>query len=438
MIICGAGAAGLMAALVLKRKTHNNVSILILEHKDKPGKKLLATGNGRCNFANDCIDEKSFRGEHPEFGYNVVEKFDKKAMFDLFYDEGVLTTSINGYYYPRSLQAQTVLNMFLKNDKNIDKCIHCNENVTDISKKGSSFRIKTDKGEYEAAYVVMACGGKAFSVHGSDGSGYDLCKKLGHHITRLRPSLIGLKCNGLDFKTCQGVRAKGRLTLKSNNKKVISEYGEIQFAEYGLSGIPVFQISRYASFCLADKHKTEIVIDLASEYEYEQVEYIMWNLVHKKKKNLPEVLNAFVPVKLAMTILKKENINPDTAKADRNIIQTLAGNLKALNVNVIADMGFEKAQVTAGGVDTNDVKNDTLESKINSNFYITGELLDVDGNCGGYNLHFAFASAFLAASDICRKVKSKNDNKSGQNTDRKYKNTKQTGKGIQRRNRSHY
>ena len=97
----------------------------------------------------------------------------------------------------------------------------------------------------------------------------------------------------------------------------------------------------------------------------------MWNLVHKKKKKLPEVLNAFVPVKLAMAILKKENINPDTAKADRNIIQTLAGNLKALNVNVIADMGFEKAQVTAGGVDTNDVKNDTLESKINSNFYIT-------------------------------------------------------------------
>lgn len=402
VIIIGAGPAGLMCGLNIK-KYNNKCKVIILEHKDKPGKKILATGNGKCNFTNDVFDEKSYRGENPDFAYRIISKIDKEKIIGFMENEGVIPVNVNGYYYPRSNQAQTILNIF-------ETChVRCNEDVTGIQKLKKGYKVVTEKNEYSCSYLVLATGGKASMIHGSDGSGYKLCKSLGHRVTDLYPSLTGLKCSGLDFNVCRGVRTKAGILLKADKKDIISEYGEIQFTEYGVSGIPVFQISRYASACIKENKEVNIIVELVPEYEYEFIRNSIIRIMQASKDNsILKAVNAFIPLKLAMAIIDSENARYKATYKDINNkeLSRIAGKLKSLKIKVKGDMGFERAQVTAGGVDTREVNNQTMESYISPGLYIVGELLDVDGNCGGYNLHFAFATGMLAADDILRKVKS--------------------------------
>lgn len=401
VIIVGAGAAGLMCGLYIK-KHNDNCRLIILEHKEKPGKKILATGNGKCNFANDILDEKSYRGNNPDFAYKVISKFDKDKLIDFMENEGVISMKVNGYYYPRSNQAQTIVDIF-------DACdVRCNENVTGIIKTKKGYRVASQNNEYLCRYLVAATGGKASMVHGSDGSGYRLCESLGHTITDLYPALGGLRCKGLDFNICKGVRVKGRISLRADGREIINEYGELQFTDYGISGIPVFQISRYAVSCLKKNKDVYMIIELLPEYEFDFIKDTISRIMNMSKTNsILKALNAFIPSKLAMAITDSEKISYTATYKDISSkeLSRISGKLKSLKISVKGDMGFEKAQVTAGGVNTFEINNDTMESYKSPDFYVLGELLDVDGNCGGYNLHFAFASGVLAAKDILRKVR---------------------------------
>lgn len=390
VVIVGAGASGMVAACHIACISKKKKKIYILEHKDAPGKKIPATGNGRCNFTNDIIDNESFRGNDPEFAYKLIAKYDKDWLLGRMADIGILHTQINGYYYPRSLQASAVLNSLLSKLDELGVYIELSVHADDIKKENGRFIIYTDKETYISKYVILATGGRAYPSLGSDGSGYALAKKLGHKISSLYPSLVGLVMEGLPFKKCSGVRAKGNIKLYSDNEPVKENYGEIQFTDYGISGIPVFQISRYAAHLLDRGKKPYICIDFACEYSYDKLYEILDGISRANpKKNAADIVNGILPYKLARVICDKANN-----------IKNICRLIKNQRLDIKAPAPFDKAQVTAGGVYTDEINNDTMESLICAGLYITGELLDIDGNCGGYNLHFAFASGACAGIDI--------------------------------------
>lgn len=407
VIIVGGGPAGLTAAASIAENTKKNIDITVLEHKDKAGKKLLATGNGRCNFTNDILDDMSYRGNKPSFAYKIIDRFDKETLIDFMRKTGVLHTSINGYYYPRSLQAASVLDAINKKLDFLGVNTKCSINVTGIEKKKDMYVVSTDKSEFCAGCVVIATGGKSYKSLGSDGSGFKLAKALGHTITELYPSLTGLKAEGLDFKMCSGVRARGRIEIIVKNDTVCCAEGELQFADYGISGIPVFQISRYASQNIARGNKVAALIDLAAEYDVIDIKEIITDILKSNsRQTILGALNAFIPQKLARAVLKRQRVDEESGfkQIDNGIIISLASELKQLKISITGDCGFDKAQVTAGGVSTEEIKNSTMESKLMKGLYFAGEVVDVDGNCGGYNLHFAFASGAVAGKAIAERI----------------------------------
>ncbi len=404
VIVIGGGASGLTAAMQAAVSLCNSkVNITVLEHKDKPGKKLLATGNGRCNFTNDIMDEESYRGENNSFAYNVINRFNKDKLCGYFNEIGILHTNINGYYYPRSLQATTVLDSICAKLDELGVMIKCDAEVTNITKRKKDFLVETNTGNYNADYVVVATGGKSYKNLGSDGSGYKILKSFGHTVTGLYPALSGLKASGMDFKACHGVRAKGNISLYVDDVCASESYGEIQFADYGVSGIPVFQVSRYAAKALSERKKVHMLIDFAYEYDYKDVlDTLSYIADNNKSKSIEEVVNAFVPIKLSRVLVK--DIAKSSKQINMQMLKRVASALKKTKIIVTGDCGFEKAQVTAGGIVTNEIDINTMESKLCKNMFITGEILDIDGNCGGYNLHFAFATGILAGMSIGKKV----------------------------------
>ena len=388
-VIIGAGPSGMSAAYHIIKEAGKAVNVVVLEHKDKPGKKLLATGNGRCNFTNDVLDDESYRGNKPSFAYNLIHEYNKEWLIDMLYDIGIIHTSINGYYYPHSLQASSVNDSLIGAVADGGVKIITDVHVVDIKKENKSYIVNTDKDVYKAKYVVVAAGGKSYKALGSDGSGYDICKKLGHGIVSTHPALCGLNLKGIAFKKCSGVRSKGHIWLEDNGKVISESEGELQFTDYGLSGIPVFQISRYA------KSGQVLHVDLASDYTYSELHDMFTYISHKNNhKSIEEVLNSFLPAKLCR-VLTEQNGN----------IKVVCNKLKDLKLDVVSTLDFDKSQVTAGGVDVSEIDGKTMQSKLCDGLYIVGELLDIDGNCGGYNLHFAFASGACAGKDIGGRIK---------------------------------
>ena len=398
VVIVGAGASGMAAAYHIAIQSKNKPKIYILEHKSSPGKKLLATGNGRCNFANDVIDYESFRGEMPEFAYNLIDRYDREWLLGFMSDIGIIHTQINGYYYPRSLQASSVVNSLLSKLKELNVNIELSVHAAGIKKENGHYIINTDKGNYIAEYVVLSTGGQAYASLGSDGSGYILAEKLGHDVSRLYPSLTGMVMNGISFKSCSGVRAKGNIKLYDCNGFIKEIYGEIQFTDYGISGIPVFQISRYAAQLSDERKSPYVYIDLAYEYTFDELYRILKEIHIKNPYKTPaDIVNSILPYKLSKAICSQYG-------NEKNNLKNICRIIKNHKLNIESVMPFDKAQVTAGGVYTNTINNDTMESLICSGLYITGELLDIDGNCGGYNLHFAFASGACAGINIGGKL----------------------------------
>ena len=401
LLVIGAGASGMMAAITAARE---NKKVCIIEKLDKAGKKLLATGNGKCNFTNADMSPECFGGDKTFVSY-VLDYFSVEDCLRFFHSIGIYPKNKNGYYYPNSEQASSVVNAFLEEIERVGIMISYDTQVLDIVSSKETVNINTNKGSFCAQKLIIATGLLAAPKLGSDGSLFEIIKSFGHRFVPILPALCGFYCKGMQFKKVSGVRAAGTVTAIVDGKNVAKDTGEIQFTDYGLSGIPVFQISRFLSKGLYEKSEVKISINLLPTWEKEQVlEELKHRKVLKSAQAVSMLLNGLINQKLSDAILEKANIKNDvfvSSLSEANI-GLIAELLQNITVSVIKYRDYEFAQVCTGGIPVGDINIKTLESKLVPNIYFAGEILDVDGICGGYNLHFAWATGYLAAKSICK------------------------------------
>ncbi len=396
IIVVGGGASGLMAAICCAKM---GKQVTILEHNEKIGRKLLATGNGKCNFTNQFQAKECYRGGTPSFAWNFIEKFGESETVDFFRNLGVYPLIRNGYYYPYSEQASAVVEALRTALEHYKVKIKCMEHVIAVDQTTNGYAVKTETYTYECEKVILACGGRAGSKLGADGSGYELAKGLGHSVTPLFPALVGLKAKESYFGKLSGIRVKGALRLLVDQQLVAEEQGELQLTAYGISGIPVYQVSRFGARGILEKKEVKAVIQLLPEVEVS--EFISFLKKQKREngyKTILSLLGTFLDIKLSQVFLDLSGIDGKLSieALEDNTFKQLAEMIKNWEITVAGANDFEQAQVTGGGVSIDEVNAETLESKLLKGLYFTGELLDVDGTCGGYNLQWAWTSGYIA------------------------------------------
>lgn len=400
VIIVGAGASGLTSAICAARA---GADVLVIERLDKPGKKILATGNGRCNYTNDHMDITCFRSGDMKLCRHVIHMLNTKDIVAFFEGLGIVPKSKEGYYYPYSMQAASIADVLINEALHLGVKIICGEKVLNIQKSKKQFIVKTEKNIYKSDAVILAAGGKASQKLGSDGSGYQLAKNFGLHITPVVPALTGLKCSGRFFKTVSGVRTQANVEIYDTSGEVpvflAGDSGELQLTAYGISGIPVFQVSRYAAMALRKGHKVKAAIDFMPDYANEAFESLLKHrFKHMSYKTAQQCLIGMLPSKLIHLFLSAAAIDDDCmcSNVPDDRIKKLAMRIKHFELIVLDTNTFDEAQVSAGGVDTSQIAPESMMVMNIPGLYIVGELLDVDGICGGYNLHFAWASGMIA------------------------------------------
>lgn len=398
VIIVGGGASGMMAAICA---AENKKKVLLLERMDKPGKKILATGNGRCNLSNSYLDGNCYRGNQPHFAYSMLEQFGPEELIHFFESLGMLSTEQNGYYYPASLQASTVTDVLTAKMRSLSVEIVTGVEVEHVRKQKECFLVTAGKRKWESKNVILSAGGCAQEKLGSNGSGYRLAKELGHKITDTFPALVALEAKGKYFQLISGVRNVSQITVYANGQIIAKERGEVQFTKYGISGIPVFQISRFVIDALRKKKKVQIILNLMPDMLTleETAEQFKRNCSYKTTE---EFFQGFLNKKLVYGILQRLGIEPKKPikQLSRKAYEEILEMIRYFPIEVTGYKGYDMAQVTAGGVATKEIIPGTLESKILKGLYMTGELLDVDGTCGGYNLQWAFTSGYIAGNQI--------------------------------------
>jgi len=399
IIIIGGGASGLTAAIAAARQGND---VTILEHMDRVGKKLLSTGNGRCNMTNLTVRPDCYRSSQQQFPMKVLNRYSVWDTLAFFEEIGIITKSKGGYIYPNSEQASAVLDMLRLEAAELGVVIHCGCQVRQIKKDGKKgFCTETDQGFFRSDTLILATGSKAAPATGSDGSGYELAKHLGHSIIKPLPALVQLRCAGGDYRQLAGVRCEAALKLLTDGSVRASEEGELQITDYGISGIPVFQISRFAAVALAEKCRVTVLIDFLPSKKIDDTRrFLTARKTRMAGRDGSDFLTGVLNKKLAHVLLKRAGIglNHKTGELKPEQLERLLGQLKSFEAVVTATNSFEQAQVCCGGVNTREIRPDTLESKLMSGLYLIGELLDVDGICGGYNLQWAWSSGMIAGS----------------------------------------
>lgn len=401
VIIIGAGAAGLMSAVLLGKYKKN---IIILERQEKIGKKLLITGNGKCNYTNydqnlSCYRSKEFLfKQNCTFVKQVLDKFSVKETIIFFQQLGIFPKEKNGYLYPRSEQATSIIEAFLNALNYYKVKVKCKQDVKKIRVEQGRFFIDTDTYTYKSKKVILACGGKSFPKSEIEG-GYALASSLGHTIIKPAPALVALHSVDKSWKDVTGVRTNVKLTLWIEEKQICQESGELQLTQYGISGIPVFQISHYASLGLEQEKAVEVEIDFFPELTVEEL-YCLFQVQKEinSYKTIQLFCNGFFPKKLSQFLLNELKIRLDiqVKEVPENVWRQLINNIKYFRTKIIKTNGFENAQVTSGGISISEINPSTMESKLVKNLYFAGEMIDIDGICGGYNLQWAWSCGYIA------------------------------------------
>ena len=392
--IIGGGASGLALSILLSRKFGGH-NVSLFEMQDRVGKKLLTTGNGQCNLTNADLNLSHFHSGFKGFCSNIVKENGNEEIKAFFNDFGILTVNDGGKIYPLSKQASSVVDALRFKVLSLNVQTFLNTQIVKISKKNNAFSLQTLNGEfYTAENVIVSVGGNSYK---SKYSPYSLLENLGHKITKLYPSIVQLKTNLNEVKGLKGLKQKAKVTAILNGKEITSTIGDLLFTDYGVSGNSIFYLSSY----LVDKTNAKISVDFCPDLSLEE----LTNFIKNKQRNCSyltgeHLLSGVMNGKISCAVIKNslnKNLNSNVLEFDA---ERVAKAVKNYSLTIVGSLGYDMAQVTKGGISVEDFDSKTLESKLVKNLYATGEVLDVDGDCGGYNLTWAFLSAFAVANSI--------------------------------------
>ena len=400
IVVVGGGPSGIAAAISAK---DNGKNVIILEGKDRIGKKLLMTGNGRCNLTNKNVSAEKYHSSSRELLDKVIGTFGIKEITDFYSYIGIPVKELDGgKIYPFSLQASSVLDILRLSleERNIEIRTSCK--VKRILHKDKYFSIETSSGIIDSEKIILCAGGNSYKSTGSDGSGYVIAEGLGHSIVRPLPALTALILDYSRLKALSGIKLNGAVKIETKDA-AYEESGEILFTDYGISGPAVFNLSRFASLELYKKREAKLEIDIIPEIGKIQFnEFLRNHFLIFSYRSVSDALIGILNKKLIPILLKEskiDDIHKPCYLLSEEEINSIVNHIKSWSFNVSAAASFDMAQVTIGGVDTSEVSPKTLESKLHKNLYFAGELLDVDGDCGGYNIHFAVSSGYIAGKN---------------------------------------
>ena len=398
--IIGGGASGLMAAISAARA---GAQVTLIEHMDRVGKKILSTGNGRCNLTNYRMEPECYRCSQKDFPMKVIQGFGVEETLEFFKYLGIVPKDRNGYVYPNSDQAASVLDVLRWETERlgIRVLLSCQVSVIKPQRDGG-FLIRSSQGTLHTDTLILAAGSKAAPSTGSDGSGYELAKALGHKVIKPLPALVQLRCQGTLYKQLAGIRTEARIRLLADGICMAEDKGELQLTDYGLSGIPVFQVSRFAAKALYNKQEVTAVLNFMPQMSEEEFTVFLAERARlRPQKTAEEFLTGLFHKKMIALWVKCSRISKEkpVGTYSEEELRTLVRLIQQFEVNVEGTNSFEQAQVCCGGVSTEEVKEDTLESSYVPGVYFAGEILDVDGICGGYNLQWAWSSGWIAGRE---------------------------------------
>lgn len=401
LTVVGGGASGLVGAVFAKRLLKEKGKVVILERMDRIGKKILATGNGRCNFTNINTSVNNFYGRNADFVEYALKKFNVYDTIDFFECLGIYPKEEeNGKMYPYSGQASSVLDALRNEIERLGIEIVTGFEVKCVKKTGSGFRITSfSENTVVSDKVIIAAGGCASPNLGSNGTGFKILSDLGHSVTKLQPALVQLKTEKDMVKGLKGIKFDGKVSIVSGGRILGEEKGEVLFTDYGLSGPPIFQLS---VICALHKN-CSVILDFVPDLTEKEV----YELLLKRKKNLSHLsmenyFVGFLNKRIGNVIAKKsgiEKLSFSVSGLNEEILRRMSKNIKAMTFNIIGKNGWNNAQVTAGGVETAEFDSKTMESNIVKGLYSSGEIFDIFGECGGFNLQWAWSSGALAG--IC-------------------------------------
>lgn len=395
--VIGGGAAGLTAAITAAGE---GADVTLIERNDRLGRKILSTGNGKCNLGNEKLDLEGYYTSEPDFLESCLRQFgtdDTKAFFQRL---GLMIKSRDGYLYPVSEQASAVLDVLRFEVTALGIKVITDCNIEQIRKRSENkgIQVRGSGKTFFFDHVILACGGRAAPKTGSDGGGYLLAKQLGHTLIPTVPALVQLRSGESYFKSVAGVRADALLTVWHQDKAVVRERGELQLTDYGISGIPVFQISRVVNYILMRNREIEIRINFLPDYDEENfADFCRRRMLLQEERTVEEFFSGMLHKKLMLLFIKMAGLKTTekVACVDRKKVSEVYALCRDWRIPVTGSNPYENAQVTAGGVPLTEVT-ENLESGKAPGVYFAGEILDVDGKCGGYNLHWAWCSGYLA------------------------------------------
>ena len=397
VVIVGGGASGLTAAITAAR---NGKDVTIIERNNKCGKKILITGNGRCNFWNTDENLSHFHSSNSNLLKEFITDERKNSILKFFDSIGLAYKTKNGYYYPFSNQAFTIENALLSECKKLNIKI-INDIVVEKIIKKDCFIINPDKENIKAKNIIIATGSKAAPKTGSDGLGYELAKSLGHNIITPLPSLVQLKADEPYFKNWSGIRTDVKASLLIDHKYIKSETGEIQLTNYGLSGICIFNLSGETAKALNQNKNVIISINFIPFASNPKI-FLQTLNKNSYHKTISELLEGILHYKLVDIIIKKTHLKRDlllTTLTD-NELNNLIKTLTDFQIKILDTHTLDHAQVCSGGIPLTEINSKTLESLKVKNLYFTGEIIDIDGDCGGYNLGWAWMSGIIAGKNV--------------------------------------
>jgi predicted Rossmann fold flavoprotein len=399
MIVVGAGAAGLVAAITTARTGH---TVTLLEQNTKIGKKILVSGNGKCNIDNKYISKNRFHGQNPDFIQEVLEDHDFDIVEKFFTSIGLeLIEGKEGKMFPMSLQAGSVVELLKYEAKRVGVQIICDSAVTSISKEAELFTVETSQGTKRCKRLLLASGSPAAPQLGGSNSGYAFATKMGHTLIPRHPSLVQLCSEEKWVRESAGVKIAGVAQLYANGEYVTEKKGDLLFTNYGISGLAILDLSREVSTRLANFDYCELNLDLMPELSKEKLTNLLLNRIEEGSlKPLVLWLQGVLNKKLIHIILEQSKCKAKLeSELNRKEVGKLVYAIKNLKLSINDTKGFKGAEVATGGINTTEVNPQTMESKLVPNLFFAGEILDVDGDRGGFNFHFAWISGLRVGNN---------------------------------------